>query len=68
MLRQAIHCCRNFGIVSIVGVYGGFLDKIPMGAAINRGLTFRMAQTAVQHHLSKLVERIERVRSIPLSS
>ena len=40
VLRQAIHCCRNFGTVSIVGVYGGFLDKIPMGSAINRGLTF----------------------------
>jgi threonine dehydrogenase-like Zn-dependent dehydrogenase len=34
VLRQAIHCCRNFGTVSIVGVYGGFLDKIPMGSAI----------------------------------
>jgi threonine dehydrogenase-like Zn-dependent dehydrogenase len=43
VLRQAIHCCRNFGTVSIVGVYGGFLDKVPMGSAINRGLTFRMA-------------------------
>ena len=51
VLRQAIHCCRNFGMVSIVGVYGGFLDKIPMGSAINRGLTFKMAQTPVQHYL-----------------
>lgn len=51
VLRQAIHCCRNFGAVSIVGVYGGFLDKIPMGSAINRGLTFKMAQTPVQHYL-----------------
>jgi threonine dehydrogenase-like Zn-dependent dehydrogenase len=59
VLRQAIHCCRNFGIVSIVGVYGGFLDKIPMGSAINRGLTFRMAQTPVQHYLPLLLERIE---------
>ena len=59
VLRQAIHCCRNFGTVSIVGVYGGFLDKIPMGSAINRGLTFRMAQTPVQHYLPKLLERIE---------
>jgi hypothetical protein len=40
-------------------VYGGFLDKIPMGSAINRGLTFRMAQTPVQHYLPKLLERIE---------
>jgi threonine dehydrogenase-like Zn-dependent dehydrogenase len=60
VLRQAIHCCRNFGTVSIVGVYGGFLDKIPMGSAINRGLTFRMAQTPVQHYLPTLLERIEK--------
>jgi threonine dehydrogenase-like Zn-dependent dehydrogenase len=52
VLRQAIHCCRNFGTVSIVGVYGGLLDKMPMGSAVNRGLTFRMAQTPVQHHPS----------------
>jgi threonine dehydrogenase-like Zn-dependent dehydrogenase len=60
VLRQAIHCCRNFGTVSIVGVYGGFLDKIPMGSAVNRGLTFRMAQTPVQAYLRPLLERIER--------
>ena len=33
VLRQAIHCTRNFGVVSIIGVYGGFVDKIPMGSA-----------------------------------
>ncbi|WP_424135576.1 zinc-dependent alcohol dehydrogenase [Roseomonas chloroacetimidivorans] len=60
VLRQAIHCCRNFGTVSIIGVYGGFLDKIPMGSAINRGLTFRMAQTPVQHYLPMLLERIQK--------
>ncbi len=60
VLRQAIHCCRNFGTVSVVGVYGGFLDKIPMGSAINRGLTFRMAQTPVQRYLPLLLERIEK--------
>ncbi len=60
VLRQAIHCCRNFGTISIVGVYGGFLDKIPMGSAINRGLTFRMAQTPVQAYLRPLLERIEK--------
>src|SRR5437868_11890305 len=49
VLGQAIHCCRNFGTVSIVGVYGGFLDQIPMGSAINRGLTFRMAHPFVRH-------------------
>ncbi|WP_322516721.1 zinc-dependent alcohol dehydrogenase [Rhodopseudomonas palustris] len=60
VLRQAIHCCRNFGTVSIVGVYGGLLDKIPMGSAINRGLTFRMAQTPVQRYLPQLLSRIEK--------
>ena len=60
VLRQAIHCFRNFGTVSIVGVYGGFLDKIPMGSAINRGLTFRMAQTPVQHYLPILLDHIEK--------
>jgi len=60
VLRRAIECCRNFGTVSIVGVYGGYLDKIPMGSAINRGLTFRMAQTPVQHYMPKLMERIQK--------
>jgi threonine dehydrogenase-like Zn-dependent dehydrogenase len=55
-----LRSCRNFGTVSIVGVYGGFLDKIPMGLVMNRGLTFRMAQTPVQHYLPKLLERIEK--------
>jgi threonine dehydrogenase-like Zn-dependent dehydrogenase len=59
VLRQAIHCVRNFGTVSIVGVYGGFLDKIPFGSAVNRGITFRMAQTPVQHYLPKLLSLIE---------
>ena len=60
VLRQAIQCCRNFGIVSIVGVYGGLLDNLPMGSAINRGLTFRMAQTPVQRYLPLLMERIQK--------
>src|SRR5439155_12567713 len=44
-LRQAIHCCRKGGIGSIPGLDGGFLDKIPFGAAFQKGLTFRMGQT-----------------------
>ena len=60
MLREAVQCCRNFGIVSVVGVYGGFIDKFPMGSALNRGLTFRMAQTPVQRYLPRLLERVER--------
>jgi threonine dehydrogenase-like Zn-dependent dehydrogenase len=59
VLRQAIECCRNFGTVSIVGVYGGLLDNLPMGSAINRGLTLRMAQTPVQRYMPKLLTLIQ---------
>ncbi len=59
VVRQAIQCCRNFGTVSIVGVYAGYLDKLPIGSAMNWGLTLRMAQTPVQHYLPKLLKRIE---------
>jgi threonine dehydrogenase-like Zn-dependent dehydrogenase len=59
-LRQAIHACRKGGIVSIPGVYGGFLDKIPMGAAFQKGLTLKMGQTHVMKYMKPLLERIER--------
>ena len=59
-LRQAIHACRKGGVVSIPGVYGGFLDKVPLGAAFNKGLTFRMGQTHVQRYMPLLLERIAR--------
>jgi threonine dehydrogenase-like Zn-dependent dehydrogenase len=59
-LRQAIHCCRKGGIVSIPGVYGGFLDKIPFGAAFQKGLTFRMGQTPMMKYMKPLLNRIER--------
>lgn len=65
VLREAIQCCRNFGVVSIVGVYGGYLDKLPMGSAINRGLTFRMAQTPVQRYLKELLALIVEGRIDP---
>jgi threonine dehydrogenase-like Zn-dependent dehydrogenase len=51
--------CRKGGIVSIPGVYGGLLDKIPFGAAMNKGLTFKMGQTHVQRYLKPLMELIE---------
>ena len=57
-LRQAIHTCRKGGIVSIPGVYGGFLDKIPFGAAMNKGLTIRMGQTHVNRWTDDLLRRI----------
>jgi threonine dehydrogenase-like Zn-dependent dehydrogenase len=59
-LRQAIHACRKGGTVSIPGVYGGFLDKMPLGAAFNKGLTLKMGQTHVMKYLRPLLQRIER--------
>jgi threonine dehydrogenase-like Zn-dependent dehydrogenase len=59
-LRQAIHACRKGGIVSIPGVYGGLLDKIPFGAAFQKGLTFRMGQTHMMKYMQPLLDRIER--------
>ena len=58
-LRQVIVSCGKGGHVSLAGVYGGFLDKIPMGAAFNKGLTFKMGQTHVHRYLSPLLERIQ---------
>ena len=58
-LRQAIHACRKGGTVSIPGVYGGFLDKMPFGAAFGKGLTFKMGQTHVMKYLKPLLQRIE---------
>jgi len=57
-LRQCINCCRKGGVVSIVGVYGGIVDKIPMGAAMNKGLTFRMGQTHMMRYMKPLLDRI----------
>jgi threonine dehydrogenase-like Zn-dependent dehydrogenase len=59
-LRQAITCCRNGGVVSIVGVYGGMVDKFPMGSVMNRSLTLRAGQCHVHRYLRPLLERIER--------
>jgi threonine dehydrogenase-like Zn-dependent dehydrogenase len=58
-LRQAIHACRKGGIVSIPGVYGGFIDKVPFGAAFNKGLTLKMGQTHVHRYLPALLRYIE---------
>lgn len=58
-LRQVIVACGKAGHVSLAGVYGGFLDKVPMGAAFNKGLTFKMGQTHVHKYLQPLLERIQ---------
>ena len=59
VLREAIYACRPAGIVSVPGVYGGLLDKIPFGAAMNKGLTFRMGQTHVNRWTDDLLRRIQ---------
>ncbi len=59
VLREMIYVCRPAGILSIPGVYGGLLDKIPFGAAMNKGLTFRMGQTHVNRWTDDLLARIE---------
>jgi threonine dehydrogenase-like Zn-dependent dehydrogenase len=57
-LRQAIQACRKGGTVSIPGVYGGIIDKLPLGAAFNKGLTMKMGQTHVHRYLPVLAEHI----------
>jgi threonine dehydrogenase-like Zn-dependent dehydrogenase len=59
-LREAIVACRKGGTVSVPGVYGGLIDKFPMGAVVNKGLTIKSGQTHVQRYLRPLLERIER--------
>jgi threonine dehydrogenase-like Zn-dependent dehydrogenase len=58
-LRDAIMNVRNGGIVSVVGVYGGFVDKFPMGAVMNRALTIKAGQCHVQRYMQPLLERIQ---------
>ena len=59
VLRQAIMCCRKAGTVSIPGVYVGMGDKIPLGAAMNKGLTIKTGQTHVQAYTKPLLKMIE---------
>jgi threonine dehydrogenase-like Zn-dependent dehydrogenase len=59
-LRQAIRACRNGGIVSVIGAYGGLIDKFPIGALLNRSLTLRGAQCHVHRYMRPLLERVQR--------
>jgi threonine dehydrogenase-like Zn-dependent dehydrogenase len=59
-LRQAIQACRKGGTVSVPGVYGGFIDKAPVGAFFSKGLTLKGGQTHVHRYLGPLLARIER--------
>jgi threonine dehydrogenase-like Zn-dependent dehydrogenase len=58
-LRQALMACRNGGTVSVPGVYGGFIDKFPMGSVMNRAITIKTGQTHVQRYLAPLLERVQ---------
>ena len=59
-LREAIMSVKNGGIVSVVGVYGGLMDKFPIGAVVNRGLQIRAGQCHVHRYLKPLLARIEK--------
>src|SRR4051794_28613516 len=59
VLREAIMACRNGGTVSVIGVYGGFIDKFPIGSFMNRSLTMRTGQAHVHRYLRPLLNRIE---------
>lgn len=59
-LRQAIMACRNGGSLSVPGVYGGILDKVPFGSLMNRGLTLKTGQTHMQRYMRPLLERIQK--------
>jgi threonine dehydrogenase-like Zn-dependent dehydrogenase len=60
VLRRAIMACRKGGTVSIPGVYGGFIDKVPLGAAFAKGLTLKMGQTHAPRYLQPLLDRIHK--------
>ncbi|MFP5282631.1 MAG: zinc-binding dehydrogenase, partial [Actinomycetes bacterium] len=59
-LREAILACRNGGTVSVIGVYGGLMDKFPVGSWMNRSITLRAGQCHVHRYTRPLLERIER--------
>jgi threonine dehydrogenase-like Zn-dependent dehydrogenase len=64
-LREAINACRNGGIVSVIGAYGGFIDKFPMGAVMNRSLTIKSGQCHVQRYMRPLLERVQNAEIDP---
>jgi threonine dehydrogenase-like Zn-dependent dehydrogenase len=59
-VRQAINCCRKGGTVSIPGVYGGFVDKFPLGALMNKGLTIKTGQTHVHKYVPRLLDHVRK--------
>lgn len=60
VLRQAIMACKKGGTISIPGVYAGFIDKVPIGAFMNKGLTMKTGQTHMMRYMGPLLERVQR--------
>lgn len=60
VFRECVMACRKGGTVSVPGVYGGFVDKVPLGAFMNKGLTVKTGQTHMMRYMKPLLERIER--------
>ena len=58
-LREAIMCCRNGGVISVIGLYAGVIDKFPMGSVMNRSLTIKTGQAHVQRYMRPLLQMIE---------
>ena len=65
VLHWCINSVRKGGTVSIVGVYGPTFNAVPIGNAINKGLTLRMNQASVKRHLPRLIEHIQAGRIKP---
>jgi threonine dehydrogenase-like Zn-dependent dehydrogenase len=60
VVRQAIQAVRKGGTLSVPGVYGGLLDKVPFGAAFGKGITMKMGQTNMHNYMKPLLDRIEK--------
>jgi threonine dehydrogenase-like Zn-dependent dehydrogenase len=60
VLREAIMACRSGGVISVIGAYGGVVDKFPIGTVMNRSLTLRSGQCHVHRYMQPLLERIQR--------
>jgi threonine dehydrogenase-like Zn-dependent dehydrogenase len=59
VLRQAIMACKKGGTVSVPGVYAGLIDKLPMGAFMNKGLTMKTGQTHMMRYMEPLLKRVQ---------
>jgi threonine dehydrogenase-like Zn-dependent dehydrogenase len=65
VVRQAIQAVRKGGTVSIPGVHGGLLDKVPLGGAFGKGITMKMRQANMHNHMKPLLEPIEQGQTDP---